>query len=285
MGKSDMSFEAATGMKVAGHVLPADIVSSLKEASRTTGVDFNFLVAQASVESGFQGNVRSRRSSAAGLFQFTSQTWMHMMQQYGARYGYADTAKQIKPAAGGHLGTGAAASDNRILDLRKDVKLSAILAGELAKENSAHLQKALGGKIGAADLHLAHLLGAGGAVRFLKARQADGAQAAAAVLPAAARQNPTLFFDRADQSPRSVAAVYRNIKNTIETPLRQVATATGMPTRTLIGTGAPPTGQIGAPVTAQIGTPEQVASAAEGDGSRPDSGPAEAVPPRLDEGA
>ena len=273
-----MSYEAASGMKVAGHVLPPDIVNSLQEASRTTGVDFNFLVAQASIESGFQGDVRSRRSSAAGLFQFTGQTWMQMVQRYGPRYGHADTARAIKTQPDGHLGTGNAAEDRRILDLRKDVNLSAIMAGELAKENTAHLQKALGGKVGAADLHLAHLLGAGGAVRFLKARQANGSQPAAAVTPAAARQNPTLFFTRGTQSPRSVAAVYSKIKTSIETPLRQVASATGRPTTRLVSAGTLPLGQIGTPS-------EQVASTADRDGLRPGRGLSDALPRRRGDGA
>jgi hypothetical protein len=81
-------------------------------------------------------------------------------------------------------------------------------------------------KAGAAELHLAHLLGASGAIRFLKAQQADAAQPAASVLPAAAKQNPSLFFESHGHTPHSVAAVYGKIKNRIETPLRQVADAT-----------------------------------------------------------
>ena len=57
---------------VGGHTLPPDVLQSIRSASSTTGVDFKFLVAQASLESGFQADVKSKRSSAAGLFQFTS---------------------------------------------------------------------------------------------------------------------------------------------------------------------------------------------------------------------
>ena len=223
-----MTSETAAGMVVAGHRLSPEIMQSLKEASAKTGIDFDFLVAQATAESGLRGEVRARQrhSSAAGLFQFNEQTWMEMVRQHGAKYGIGDLAARITTLADGHLGTTDRALDYKILDLRKDVRLSAMFAGELAKHNAAALQKALHRKADAADLHLAHLLGTTGAIRFLRAREADAAQSAAAVLPAAARQNPQLFFERGgDHTPKSVAAVYGKIKAKIETPLKQLSGA------------------------------------------------------------
>jgi hypothetical protein len=222
-----MSEATPGGMTVAGHRLPPEIMASIREASRATGVDFDFLVAQASVESGFKGDVRARtrHSSAAGLFQFTAQTWLQMMRQHGAKYGFGDLAERIGTLTNGHLGVADKSVEKKILDLRKDVKLSAIFAGELAKENAAQLQKAFHRKAGPAELHLAHLLGATGAIRLLKARQADATQPAAAVVPAAAKQNPSLFYGRGDHTPNTVAAVYGKIKHKIETPLKQIAAA------------------------------------------------------------
>ncbi|HKX09133.1 MAG TPA: transglycosylase SLT domain-containing protein [Stellaceae bacterium] len=207
---------------VGGHALPPDVLQSIRSASSTTGVDFKFLVAQASLESGFQADVKSRRSSAAGLFQFTSQTWLEMMRDHGAKYGQADLAKEITTQANGRLSVSSKAVEKQILDLRKDVGLSAQMAAELTKTNSAQLEKALGRKPSAADLHLSMLLGATGAVRFLKAHQSDGTTAAAALLPAAARQNPTIFYDNG-HTPKTVAAVYQRIARSIATPMHQVA--------------------------------------------------------------
>lgn len=222
-----MANETAAGMMVTGHRLSPEIMQSLKEASATTGVDFDFLVAQATAESGLRGAVhaRQRHSSAAGLFQFNEQTWMEMVRQHGGKYGIGDLAARVTTLADGRLGTTDRALDNKILDLRKDVRLSAIFAGELAKHNAAALQKALHRKADAADLHTAHLLGTTGAIRFLRAREADAAQPAADVLPAAARQNPQLFFERGDRTPKTVAAVYGKIKAKIETPLKQLASS------------------------------------------------------------
>jgi hypothetical protein len=223
-----MAEEQLAGLTVAGHRLSSEIVDSLKQASAATGVDFDFLVAQASVESGLRGGVHSRQrhSSASGLFQFTAQTWLSMMRRHGAHYGHGDLAGRIKEHANGHLTVSDPASEKRILDLRKDVKLAAIMAGELAKHNAVALQHALHRKANAAELHLAHLLGTTGAIRFLEARAADAGQSAAAVLPAAARQNPDIFFERGNHTPHSVAAVYGAIKDRIETPLKQIAAAT-----------------------------------------------------------
>jgi hypothetical protein len=207
---------------VGGHALPPDVLQSIRSASASTGVDFKFLVAQASLESGFQADVTAKRSSAAGLFQFTSQTWLNMIHDHGAKYGQSDLASQIETQANGKLVVADKATEKQILDLRKNVTLSAQMAAELTKSNSSQLEKALGRKPSAADLHLSMLLGATGAVRFLKAHQEDAATSAAALVPAAARQNPTIFYD-SGHTPKTVAAVYQRIEESLVTPMRQVA--------------------------------------------------------------
>jgi hypothetical protein len=207
---------------VGGHALPPEVLQSIRSASATTGVDFKFLLAQASLESGFQSEARARRSSAAGLFQFTNQTWLEMMRDHGQKYGRGALASQITTQPNGKLGVADKATEKQILDLRKNVELSAHMAAELTKTNAAHLEKSLGRKPSAADLHLSLLLGATGAVRFLKARQSDAAVSAAALMPAAARQNPTIFYD-SGHTPKTVAAVYQRIAERLAAPMRQVA--------------------------------------------------------------
>ena len=207
---------------VGGHALPPDVLQSIRTASAATGVDFKFLLAQASLESGFQSDVKARRSSAAGLFQFTNQTWLDMMRAHGQKYGQGALASQIAVQPGGKLGATDKAVEKQILELRKNVELSAHMAAELTKTNAAHLEKALGRKPSAADLHLSLLLGATGAVRFLKAHQSDAATSAADLVPAAARQNPNIFYD-SGHTPKTVAAVYRRIEESLAGPMRQVA--------------------------------------------------------------
>lgn len=233
------------GAVVGGHSLAPEVVTSLRQAADKTGVPFDFLVAQASLESGFHGSAHAAHSSASGLFQFTTSTWLDMMRRHGARCGYGDLAHHIKAHADGHLTVSDRATEKRILDLRKDVQLSALFAAEYAKENAKAIEHATGHKASAADLHLAHLLGPTGAIRFLKAHAHDGRQSAASIVPAAARQNPTLFYGRGSRTPESVAAVYRKIEQSLAKPLKQAEAIDRPPLRPALGlmtdAAAPPT--------------------------------------------
>jgi hypothetical protein len=222
------------GTVVAGQKLSPDIVNSIREAASKTGVDFDFLVAQASIESGFRGNVHASKGTATGLFQFTGGTWLHMMHDYGAKYGHADLAKSIKLTAHGPV-VSDRQTEKRILELRNDNRLSAVFAGEYAKLNAAQLESVTGDKVTPAELHLAHLLGPSGAVRFIKAHNINGNQSAAKVAPAAARQNPELFYARGTRTAQSVSTVYKNIQEKLNVPLRQVAAIEKEPLRPALG--------------------------------------------------
>lgn len=208
---------------IAGQRLSPQLMQSLRDAASKTGVDYEFLVAQASVESGFHGKAHASRGSAAGLFQFTGATWLRMMHDHGAKYGYADLAKQVKLASTGGVAVADKETQERILALRQDDRLSALFAAEYAKANGARLEAVTGHKATAAELHLAHLLGPNGAIRFLKAHDDDEKQSAAKVVPAAARQNPGLFYARGGRTAKSVAAVYQKIQERLDVPLRQVS--------------------------------------------------------------
>jgi hypothetical protein len=218
-----MSAPTHTPQGVAGHGIPPDLLQHIRDASSKTGVDFSFLVAQASLESGFETGVHSNRSSAQGLFQFTSQTWLQMMRDYGGKYGYGDLARQIEPqGTHGHLGVADKTAEKQILDLRQNPELSAYMAAELAKGNSHQIEHALGRKANAADIRLSMLLGPTGAIRFLREHQSGGDADATQVAPQAAKQNPTIFYGDG-HTPKSVAAVYRRIEEQIAGPIRQVA--------------------------------------------------------------
>jgi len=211
------------GTTIAGQRLAPEVMQSLRDAAAKTGVDFDFLVAQASLESGFRGSAQATKGSATGLFQFTGRTWIAMMREYGAKYGHADLARQIKTAAHGGLVVSDKATERRILALREDDQLSALLGAEYAKQNGARLEAATGHKASAPELHLAHLLGPTGAIRFLKAHDDNEKQSAAKVAPSAARQNPELFYARGSRTPQSVAAVYRKIQERLDVPMQQMA--------------------------------------------------------------
>ncbi|HVI53300.1 MAG TPA: hypothetical protein VM661_18980 [Candidatus Sulfotelmatobacter sp.] len=206
--------------RMAGHI---------QQASRNTGISFSYLMAQAGKESDFQSNSSSRASSAAGLYQFTKGTWMQLVKLHGASHGLGDLADKITKNSHGEYSVSDAAARQQILDLRRDPKLSAMMAGEYAKDNKAWLERTLGRPVSSTDLYMAHFLGPGGAAKVLKARDQNPQQSAAALVPQAARKNPTVFYD-ANHSAQSVAAVYDKINHAIERPMRQYAKMEDQPT-------------------------------------------------------
>lgn len=167
----------------------SDVTSAVRAASTRSGVKFSYLMAQASLESGFRPDAKSPTSSAAGLYQFIKGTWLDMVRTHGAKYGLGDYAKALEN------GTADDALQQKILNLRNDPKLSASMAAEYARSNKAHLEKTVGGKIGDTELYLAHFLGPTGAERFLKGMRGNAANPAAEAFPEAAQANKKIFYD------------------------------------------------------------------------------------------
>lgn len=180
--------------------------AAIRQASASTGVDFNYLLNQARVESGLNPNARARTSSATGLYQFIEQTWLGTVRRHGAEHGMGWAANAIRQQSNGRFTVADPAMRRAILDLRRNPEASSAMAAEFASDNGRHLEARLGRAAEPVDLYLAHFLGAGGATRFLRAHDANPGGAAAAILPAAARANRTIFYRR-DGSARSFAEI------------------------------------------------------------------------------
>ena len=169
-----------TPIATASPALRPEIEGAIRRAAAATGTDFSYLLGQARLESSLDPSARAGTSSAAGLFQFTSSTWLAMLDRHGERLG-------IDPSGG--------AARAELLALRFDPQASALMAGELAQENRAALFGVLGREPDPAELYLAHFLGAAGAGKFLSALASDPRQSAAALMPQAAAANRAVFFD------------------------------------------------------------------------------------------
>jgi hypothetical protein len=184
------------------------VEGAIANASRQTGVDFDFLLAQARVESALNPAAKARTSSASGLYQFIESTWLDTMKRHGARFGLGEVADRISFGAGG----GAIVSDPvqraQILALRNDPQIASWMAAGLAEDNAAHLVPILGRQPDHGELYLAHFLGAGGAGRFLSAMQDNPEASAASLFAKAAAANPAIFYE-ADGSERSLGGVMR----------------------------------------------------------------------------
>ncbi len=211
----------ASKSKVGGYNIDTAVLTGIKNASKQTGVDFGYLMAQAAQESSFQADARASSSSATGLYQFLDTTWLSMMRSHGAKYGFGDLASQIQPDGRGGYAVSNASHKQMILDLRKDPKVSAVIGAEFALSNKEYLEGELGRKVGSTELYLAHFLGAGGASRFLKTIERNAATPAADLLPQAAAANRGVFYDRDTGRPRTVGDIYQLFARSIESKQSQ----------------------------------------------------------------
>lgn len=178
---------------------------AIAQAAAATGVDFSYLMGQARIESGLNPDARARTSSATGLFQFIDQTWLGTVKEHGAKHGLGWAADAIHRGSNGRYHV-AGGLREAVLDLRKQPEAASAMAAEFASDNRDYLQSRLGRPVEGVDLYLAHFLGAGGASQFLDAHDANPDAPAARFLPAAARANRWVFYNR-DGSPRSFAEI------------------------------------------------------------------------------
>src|SRR5690348_634166 len=74
---------------------PEQVLKSIKTASTRTGVNFAYLLQQASTESSFNPKAKAKTSSASGLYQFIESTWLSMVKKHGDKYGMGDLADKI----------------------------------------------------------------------------------------------------------------------------------------------------------------------------------------------
>ena len=178
-----------------------DVRGAIARAAERTGVDFNYLLAQAKLESRLDPTARASTSSAAGLYQFTNGTWLQTLDRHGANHGLGWAGAAIE---GGKLRDPAMRA--QVMGLRYDADASALMAAELANDNRAALSAQLGRDPEPTELYLAHFLGSGGAGQFLSALASDPSQSAAALLPQAASANRSIFYEASGTS-RSVGGV------------------------------------------------------------------------------
>lgn len=188
-----MSDIASTGTNPTA---PLAARAAIARAAQKTGVDFDYLLAQAKLESGLNPGARARTSSATGLYQFVSGTWLDTLKKHGAEHGLGwASAATADPALRG-----------QVMALRNDPDISALMAAELAGDNRIALSAALGREPDSAELYLAHFLGAHGAGQFLSALATDPSAPASRVVPGAAAANRAIFFAPGG-APRSLQEV------------------------------------------------------------------------------
>jgi hypothetical protein len=188
------------------------VIRAVQKASARTGVDFAFLMEKASAESSFDPKAKSNSSSATGLYQFISDTWLRLVKNHGAEFGLGQYADQIQMQDGKPT-VADAATRHKILNLRNDPEVSALMAGAYSADNKAYLENHTDQDIGGTELSLAHFMGAGGAAKFLNCRACTPDAAAAKLFPHEAHANKGLFYDHATHKPRTLDQIYQFFAN------------------------------------------------------------------------
>ena len=246
-------------------------------------MDFQYLLAQAKLESSLDPSARAATSSAAGLYQFTQGTWLETLDRHGSQHGMDWISNAIQ---GGRVNDSGARA--QIMGLRYNADVSALMAAELASDNKAELTAQLGREPDAAELYMAHFLGIAGAGQFLSALSTNPSQSAAALLPKAAAANRGIFFSGG--APRSVGAVMDLMRGKVSSAMEggDPAVWAGIVPTTLADAQAepgwqPPMGPIArefhaglapAPQTPQVATRSMADTLASAFGTSSDAAPA-----------
>ncbi|MEO1729493.1 MAG: transglycosylase SLT domain-containing protein [Pseudomonadota bacterium] len=217
---------------------PTNVEDAIANAARSTTVDFNYLVAQAQVESAMNPTARASTSSATGLYQFIESTWLDTMKRHGERFGMGELAAQIGTTRNGDAYVADPAARAAILDLRNDPQVASLMAAGLAEDNRAHLMPILGRQPDSSELYLAHFLGAGGAGRFLSAMQDNPSQSAASLFRRPAAANRAVFY-QPNGVPRSLQGVMDHLGAKMD---RAMARAAVVPGGSTMAYNALPTG-------------------------------------------
>ena len=147
--------------------VPRWLADTVVRAAQATNTDPAVLLALADKDEPSSEQAQAQTSSAQGLFQFGEGTWLEVLRRYGPKHGYRAEAKAIHVARGRPVVANSAERE-RILRLRRDPYLSALMTGEMI---TTHRQ-IRAGKVARdpafAELYMAYALSVNGASRFME---------------------------------------------------------------------------------------------------------------------
>ena len=148
--------------------VPRWLADTVVRAAQATNTDPTVLLALADKDPGLLPNrAEAQTSSAQGLFQFGEGTWLEVLRRYGPKHGYRAEAKAIHVVRGRPV-VASSTERERILRLRRDPYLSALMTGEMI---TTHRQ-IRAGKVAPdpafAELYMAYALSVNGTSRFME---------------------------------------------------------------------------------------------------------------------
>jgi hypothetical protein len=202
--------------------VPLWIVDTILRASKATGADPVYMMALADKESSFVPGNKASTSSAEGLFQFITSTWLETVRSFGPKHGLTMEAQAIQ-TVDGKLTVPDGVMREHILGLRRNPYLSALMAAEMMKRDQAKIEGRLGRKLSRSEFYLSHFFGVDSASKFIALVDDTPKKSAPSAFPAAAKSNKSLFYTKDGKKTRqlSVAEVYGKIDDMIDKRLNR----------------------------------------------------------------
>jgi hypothetical protein len=154
-----------------------------------------------------------------GPLKYGEREWLQAL--YDNPEASGSYANRIFVTSGGRFYVPTADERRQILDARNDAPLAARVASISAERNAARLGAALQRPVSAADLYIAHLLGPGPAIAFLRAASDTPDMPVGQVFPALAEAVPGVN-DKA-QSSLTLGELYRRFSSSLREQPRLIA--------------------------------------------------------------
>jgi hypothetical protein len=155
-----------------------------------------------------------------GPLKYGEHEWLQALYDNPEASG-SSYANRIFVTSGGRFYVPTADDRRQILDARNDAPLAARVARIAAERNAARLSAALQRPVSAADLYIAHLLGPGPAIAFLRAACDTPDMPVAQAFPALAEAVPVT--DEKAPSSLTVGELYRRFSGSLRERPRLIA--------------------------------------------------------------
>lgn len=202
--------------------IPRELAATVLRAAAATETSPVYLMALADKESSFRPDVQATTSSASGLYQFIDRTWLEMVRDFGPSHGLAAEARLVELVDGRYTVSDPAARE-RILGLRRDPYLAAVMAAEMLRRDQQRMALRVQREFRPVDFYLMHFFGPTDAERFFRALAETPEAQVVQLFPAPARANRSLFTKpnprptRRNRGPVSltVAELYERIESLI----------------------------------------------------------------------
>jgi hypothetical protein len=141
-----------------------------------------------------------------GPYRFSENVWLRALKDATGANGLNSLSRRIFSTSSGRLYVPVAAERRRILKARFDGAVAGRIARAFAESNARLMGPAIGRKVSAGDLYIAHLFGPEGAVKLIKLASENPRAVAVKHAPHLARSLPQAFYLLS--APLTLADVY-----------------------------------------------------------------------------